>query len=155
MRTTSSILSIVLLCLTGTSALAGDDGLRLENVEGRVSVQMPIGFLPAEDGLAVHEGQQIIVRTDSSVIISSSEGSCFVSLRKPGVFKVPQLDDCTAGQVMVLDGDFQVIPVNGPGFLPAYGGIEPFVAAGGFVAATFGAGLWTLVIQNQEPVTTP
>lgn len=156
----SAIVWAVFLGLSATSALATDDGLKLENVQGRVSVQMPVGYLPAEDGLAVHVGQKIVVRANSSAIISSREGSCFVSLRKPGIFTVPHMDNCTAGQVMVFDGTFQITPVNGgvePMMSGATGGTGPMVAAGAFVAASFGSALWSTFTQkeNQTPVTAP
>jgi hypothetical protein len=160
MQYSALLRAAALLGLSGTSALALDDGLRLENVQGRISVQMPVGFLPAEDGLAVHVGQNIVVRANSSAIISFHEGSCFVSLRKPGIFTVPHLDNCMAGQVMVFDGTFQITPVNGgmePVMATATGGPGPMVAAGAFVAASFGSALWTTFGQNenQAPVTTP
>ena len=158
MRYSALLWAAALLGLWATSALAVDDGLQLENVQGRISVQMPVGFLPAEDGLAVHVGQKIVVRANSSAIISSREGSCFVSLRKPGVFTVPHLDKCMAGQVMVFDGTFQITPVNGemePVMAGATGGTGPMVAAGGFVAVSFGSALWTTFDQNQDPVTSP
>jgi hypothetical protein len=160
MRYSAIVWAAAVLGLSATSALAMDDGLQLENVQGRVSVQMPVGFLTAEDGLAVHVGQKIVVRANSSAIISFGRGSCFVSLRKPGIFTVPQLDTCVAGQVMVFDGTFQITPVNGgmePVMAGATGGTGAMVAAGAFVAASFGSALWTTFGQNenQTPITAP
>jgi hypothetical protein len=160
MQYSALLWAAALLGLTATPVLSHDTGLRLENVQGRISVQMPIGFLPAEEGLAVHVGQKIVVRANSSAIIESQEGSCFVALRKPGVFTVPHMDACMAGQVVVFDGTFQITPANGgaqPMMANASGGFTPMVAAGGFVAVTFGSALWTTFGEqkNQLPVTMP
>lgn len=154
-----------------TAATAAEPPVRLEVMAGQVMKQSELGFTLVKTGTALQSGDTLMLKDGSAAILNAGDSGCFVSLRKAGIYVVPNLADCVPGQAQVLPSQAVIEPANGvyepvypePPVYPDIGIIPPpppphmaaahgsgLLMAGGFASIVAAVTLYTTVIEEDE-----
>jgi hypothetical protein len=153
-----------------TAATAAEPPVRLEVMAGQVMKQSELGFTLVKTGTVLQAGETLMLKDGSAAILNAGESGCFISLRKAGVYVVPNLADCVPGQAQVLPSQAVIEPANGvyepvypePPIDPGIGLIPPppppmaavhgsgLLMAGGFVTIVAAVTLYSTVVEEDE-----
>jgi hypothetical protein len=165
MRHSYGLFALAML-VAATPAFARQN-VSIEVIVGTALVKTNLGLVPADSATVLKPGDRVFLKPGSAALLSNLENGCFISIRNPGAYVVPDMSECTSGQASVLPSQFAIIPANGMygGAPPAAGyaavpeaDFTPIAVAGGFVAIAAGAALYSTVIANDEnvvPVSAP
>jgi hypothetical protein len=165
-----NILLLAAPLVLATAAAAAEPPVRLEVMAGQVMKQSEFGFTLVKTGTTLQAGDTLMLKDGAAAILNAGDSGCFISLRKAGVYVVPNLVDCVPGQAQVLPSQAVIEPANGvyepvypePPIDPGIGLIPPppppmaaahgsgLLMAGGFVTIVAAATLYSTVIEEDE-----
>lgn len=127
------------------AGVAGQSSAALEIISGPVFVDQGNGFVEADLYTMLNREDRILMKAGGTALLINHKLGCTLSLRAAGLYRVPDMSHCLAGQASVLQSDITITPANGV-FVPA----EPvFVSTAGGVAASessllFGLGFFAV-----------
>jgi hypothetical protein len=157
-----SIILPALAFFTAAPTVALAD-VSLEVMQGTILVETKAGLMEADSITFLESGDRVFLKANSSAILSFDEG-CFINLRSPGQYVIPDMSNCEAGQTRILSSNFEITPANGlptPPPPPAFYGAAPAssftpVAVGiGFVTTAAAVATYATIINPPEETVVP
>jgi hypothetical protein len=139
MRIALSLSCATALALLSGAAISAEKTFELTEVTGKVLVTTRDGALPAELGQQIAEGTRIFVGSDSVARVSTADGVCNIALPPEKVTIVSYKNLC----------DVQITPTSSD---PAPGGLPPPAVGLAFFGVAAGAAVWTLIDDDDDPV---
>jgi hypothetical protein len=151
---------IFTLATFATTPAFAQQGISLEVIQGSAMVETASQVKKADALTYLQPGDRVLLKSDSGAILSNIENGCFISLRDAGVYTVPAMSDCAAGQASVMSSSSNIVPANGvpappaPAVLVAESqtSFAPVAVGFGFATATASAALYSTVILKDKSV---
>jgi hypothetical protein len=150
--------------LLGGHAVAEQMPAALEVISGPVYVDQGEGLVKADDFTLLNSDDRILMKVGSTALLTNNKLGCTISLRDAGLYRVPDMTNCNAGQAKVMQSDITITPANGI-FVPAQPSQAGFVVGGGGGSGSVMAGLGffglvgltvvTNAIFEESPVESP
>lgn len=133
------VLSSLFASLLGGHAIAEPAPAALEVISGPVYVDQGQGLAKADHFTLLEAEDRILMKVGSTALLTNNKLGCIISLRDAGLYRVPDLSNCHAGQAKVMQSEFTITPANSI-FVPAQPQMVG-VAGGGLGQGSVMAGL--------------
>ncbi len=150
--------SLILASLCANAAAAGPSPATLEVIAGPVFVDQGKGLIEVDRFTLLSLDDKILLKAGSTALLMNNSEGCLISLREAGIYAVPDMSNCHAGQAGVLKSNITITPANGvyvpapppPGALVAASGSNfgPIAAGLGFVAVSGAAAAYSSLSES-------